>query len=125
MTNSVCGTDKMIGDKSERMSQRLLQTTHPGKCGNRLLLREIWKEQRDVRLDRKMIALVWHKLVRDGIFKRNYRHIVTKIWSTQQQSEYNIESWKLLYRYVCQCHGSEITENDTGKEQRLSIRNYP
>lgn len=70
MTNSVCGTDTKIGDKSERTGPKLLWTIHPGKWENRLLLREIRKEQRDVSLDRKMIALVWHKVVRDGIFKR-------------------------------------------------------
>lgn len=39
--DSVPGTDTMIGDESERMSQKLLQTTHPGKWENRLLSREI------------------------------------------------------------------------------------
>lgn len=43
---------------------------HPGKWGNRLLQREIGKEQRGVSHDGKMIALLWHKMVREMGFSK-------------------------------------------------------
>lgn len=45
-------------------------TDHPSwEMGeNRLLSREMWKEQRNASCDGKMIALVWHKLSREMDF---------------------------------------------------------
>lgn len=45
-------------------------TDHPSWeiGGNRLLSREMGKEQRNVSLDGKMIALAWHKVSREMDF---------------------------------------------------------
>lgn len=52
------------------MSQKLLQTIHSVKWENRITTRRNRKEQRDVSLDGKMIALVWHKLVKKMGFSK-------------------------------------------------------
>lgn len=69
-------------------------------------MREIGKEQRDVSLDGKMIALVLNKLVKEmGFSKGIAGTYVTKIRSTQQQIQ--IESLKLLHRHGSRGHKSE------------------
>ena len=69
--DSVCDTDIDIGDQSERGWVKNYYRPYILWNGeNRLLLREIGKEQRDVSLDGKMIALVWHKLVKKMGFSK-------------------------------------------------------
>ena len=50
------------------MSQKLFQIVLTENGENRLLSREMGKEQRNAGLDGKMIALVWHKLSREMDF---------------------------------------------------------
>lgn len=69
--DSGCDTDIDTGDKSKRgwvKNYYRLNILWNGE--NRLLLREIGKEQSNVSLDGKMIALVLHKLVKEIGFSK-------------------------------------------------------